>query len=161
MTEHYDLLVIGGGSGGLATARRASQHGARTAVVEFDRLGGTCVNRGCVPKKVMWYAASLAHGLGDAAEYGFDIDVRGHDWSALVEKRAAYIERLNGIYAKTSTRTALRRSVAAPVSSIVIPWRSMARVTAPIASSSPSAVRRSCRISRAPNSASPRMASSS
>ncbi|MDZ7788786.1 MAG: glutathione-disulfide reductase [Halofilum sp. (in: g-proteobacteria)] len=99
MTEHYDLLVIGGGSGGLATARRAAQHGARTAVVEFDRLGGTCVNRGCVPKKVMWYAASLAHGLGDAAEYGFDIDVRGHDWSALVEKRAAYIERLNGIYA--------------------------------------------------------------
>ncbi len=99
MTEHYDLLVIGGGSGGLAAARRASQHGARTAVVEFDRLGGTCVNRGCVPKKVMWYAASLAHVLEDAPEYGFDVDIGGHDWSALVDKRAAYIERLNGIYA--------------------------------------------------------------
>ncbi|MEF8834274.1 MAG: FAD-dependent oxidoreductase [Halofilum sp. (in: g-proteobacteria)] len=134
MTEHYDLLVIGGGSGGLATARRAAQHGARTAVVEFDRLGGTCVNRGCVPKKVMWYAASLAHGLGDAAEYGFDIDVRGHDWSALVEKRAAYIERLNGIYANNLDRTGSRTSAAAPALSIPIPWRLMTRATAPTGS---------------------------
>ncbi len=99
MHEHYDLLVIGGGSGGLAAARRAARHGASAAVVEYDRLGGTCVNRGCVPKKVMWYAASLAHMIEDAPEYGFDVDLRHHDWSSLVERRAAYIERLNGIYA--------------------------------------------------------------
>ena len=100
MAEHFDLLVIGGGSGGLATARRAARHGARVAVVEFDRFGGTCVNRGCVPKKVMWYAASLAHGLEDAADYGFDLQVSGHDWGRLVAARERYIERLNGIYAK-------------------------------------------------------------
>jgi len=101
MAEHdYDLLVIGGGSGGLAMARRAAQHGARVAVFEFDRLGGTCVNRGCVPKKVMWYAASMAHAMDDAGGYGFDVDLRGHDWRALVERRGTYIERLNGIYAK-------------------------------------------------------------
>lgn len=100
MSEHYDLIVLGGGSGGLATARRAARHGARAAVVEFDRLGGTCVNRGCVPKKVMWYAASLAHAIDDAADYGFDVERRGHDWASLASARAAYIERLNGIYAR-------------------------------------------------------------
>lgn len=104
MAQHYDLLVIGGGSGGLATARRAADHGARAAVVEFDRLGGTCVNRGCVPKKVMWYAASLAYAMEDAPDYGFDLDLRGHDWKTLVEKRAAYIDRLNGIYAQNLER---------------------------------------------------------
>ena len=102
--QHFDLLVIGGGSGGLAMARRASNHGASAAVFEFDRLGGTCVNRGCVPKKVMWYAASLAHALEDAGDYGFDLDVNGHDWSRLVAARAAYIERLNGIYANNLER---------------------------------------------------------
>lgn len=109
MARHYDLLVIGGGSGGLAVARRAAAHGARAAVVEYDRLGGTCVNRGCVPKKVMWYAASLAHALGDAPDYGFDVDLRRHDWSSLVEKRAQYIERLNGIYAKNLENDGVER----------------------------------------------------
>lgn len=98
MSTHYDLLVLGGGSGGLATARRAAQHGARTAVAEFDRLGGTCVNRGCVPKKVMWHAAALGHAIDDAADYGYDLERQGHDWGRLVAARAAYIERLNGIY---------------------------------------------------------------
>ncbi len=100
MSQHFDLLVIGGGSGGLATARRAARHGARTAVVEYDRLGGTCVNRGCVPKKIMWYAAALGHALDDSSDYGFDLTVGGHDWSTLVDAREAYIERLNGIYAR-------------------------------------------------------------
>ncbi|MDZ7828769.1 MAG: glutathione-disulfide reductase [Halofilum sp. (in: g-proteobacteria)] len=105
MSEHnFDLLVIGGGSGGLAMARRASQQGARVVVFEPDRLGGTCVNRGCVPKKVMWYAASLAHAMGDAGDYGFDVDLRGHDWGTLVRRRAEYIERLNGIYADNLER---------------------------------------------------------
>ena len=58
--KHYDLICIGGGSGGIATARRAAAHGARAAVIEVDRLGGTCVNVGCVPKKVMWQAAHTA-----------------------------------------------------------------------------------------------------
>ena len=98
MTERYDLLVIGGGSGGLAHAQRAAEYGAKAAVIEYGPLGGTCVNVGCVPKKVMWYAAHQAHGLHHAADYGFDIDVKGHDWAGLKGRRDAYIARLNGIY---------------------------------------------------------------
>ncbi len=98
MTEHYDLLVIGGGSGGLAHAQRAAEYGAQAAVVEHGPLGGTCVNVGCVPKKVMWYAAHHAHGFHHAADYGFDVEVRDHDWAGLKQRRDAYVERLNGIY---------------------------------------------------------------
>ena len=94
----YDLIVIGGGSGGLAAAQRAAEYGARAVVIEAARLGGTCVNVGCVPKKVMWNAAHLAHALQDAPEYGFDLTLRGHDWPGLKAKRDAYILRLNGIY---------------------------------------------------------------
>ena len=100
MQYQYDLIAIGGGSGGVACARRAAKHGARCAVVEFDRLGGTCVNRGCVPKKVMWYGAHIAHALNDAAGYGFDIEKKGFDWNKLVTDREQYIKRLNGIYEK-------------------------------------------------------------
>ncbi|HNP37314.1 MAG TPA: FAD-dependent oxidoreductase, partial [Woeseiaceae bacterium] len=99
MTQHYDLLVIGGGSGGLAHAQRAADYGKTAAVVESGPLGGTCVNVGCVPKKVMWYAADHAHHFAHAADYGFDIKVQGHDWAALKARRDAYIKRLNGIYA--------------------------------------------------------------
>ena len=99
MTRNYDLLVIGGGSGGIAHARRAAEYGARAAVIESGRLGGTCVNVGCVPKKVMWYAGDHVHHFHHAADYGFDLDVRGHDWAALKERRDAYVARLNGIYA--------------------------------------------------------------
>ncbi|MGI9237474.1 MAG: glutathione-disulfide reductase [Woeseiaceae bacterium] len=99
MTDKYDLLVIGGGSGGLAHAQRAAEYGAKAAVVEYGPLGGTCVNVGCVPKKVMWYAAHHAHQFHHVADYGFEIDVNGHDWSALKRRRDAYIKRLNGIYA--------------------------------------------------------------
>ena len=98
MTDKFDLLVIGGGSGGLAHAQRAAEYGARAAIVEQDRLGGTCVNVGCVPKKVMWYAAQQAHQFHHAADYGFDLKVSGHDWPGLKGRRDAYIERLNGIY---------------------------------------------------------------
>jgi glutathione reductase (NADPH) len=100
VSEAFDYLVIGGGSGGIASARRAAQYGARVAVVEAARLGGTCVNVGCVPKKVMWNAAGIAESLHHAADYGFDVgDVR-FDWSRLVAARHAYIERLNGIYGR-------------------------------------------------------------
>lgn len=99
MTDRFDLLVIGGGSGGLAHAQRASEYGVNAAVVEYKPLGGTCVNVGCVPKKVMWYAAHHAHQIHHAADYGYDVVVNGHDWRALKSRRDTYIERLNGIYA--------------------------------------------------------------
>ena len=98
MAREYDLLVIGGGSGGLAHAQRAAEYGARAGVIEYGPLGGTCVNVGCVPKKVMWYAAETQHHLEHAADYGFDIDVNGHDWASLKTRRDAYVTRLNGIY---------------------------------------------------------------
>jgi len=96
--ETHDLIVIGGGSGGLACAQRAVEYGARVALIESARLGGTCVNVGCVPKKVMWNAAQIAHAAHDAAHYGFDLQLAGHDWAALRAAREAYISRLNGIY---------------------------------------------------------------
>ena len=100
MADHFDFVVIGGGSGGLAAAQRAAEYGAKVAIVESGRLGGTCVNVGCVPKKVMWNAAEIADGLEDAAEYGFRLGVADpHDWPLLKSKRDAYVARLNGIYA--------------------------------------------------------------
>jgi glutathione reductase (NADPH) len=98
LSKKFDLLVIGGGSGGIAHARRAAEHGADVAVVEYGPLGGTCVNVGCVPKKIMWYTASQAHQFEHASDYGFDVAVSGHDWAAIKLRRDAYIERLNGIY---------------------------------------------------------------
>lgn len=100
MSEQYDLVVIGGGSGGIATARRAAAHGARVALVESNRLGGTCVNVGCVPKKIMWHAAEIAQTFEQAPGYGFDAVQAQLDWRTLVHRRAAYIQRLNGIYAR-------------------------------------------------------------
>ena len=101
MTEgHFDFLAIGGGSGGIAAAVRAASYGARAAVVEPGRLGGTCVNVGCVPKKLMWYAASLGHALDECTGYGFDVSREGFRWPALKRARDAYVERLNGIYAR-------------------------------------------------------------
>jgi glutathione reductase (NADPH) len=96
--NRFDLLVIGGGSGGIAHARRAAEYGATVGVIEYGPLGGTCVNVGCVPKKVMWYTASHAHHFAHAADYGFDVTVRGLDWPALKSSRDTYVRRLNGIY---------------------------------------------------------------
>ncbi|XP_061832738.1 glutathione reductase, mitochondrial isoform X3 [Nerophis lumbriciformis] len=94
----FDFLVIGGGSGGLAGARRAAELGATAAVIESHKLGGTCVNVGCVPKKVMWNAAVHAEYLHDHADYGFDVGSVQFSWEALKTKRDAYISRLNHIY---------------------------------------------------------------
>jgi glutathione reductase (NADPH) len=96
--SNFDFLVIGGGSGGLAAARRAAEYGAKTALVESGRLGGTCVNLGCIPKKILYNAASLADELGLAAGYGFELGTRRHDYATLKRASDAYIARLNEIY---------------------------------------------------------------
>ena len=100
ITKEADYVVLGGGSGGLASARAAaSKFGARAVIVENKRLGGTCVNVGCVPKKVTYNAAALAEAIHDAKAYGFSVDQTApFDWPAFKRKRDAYIERLNGIY---------------------------------------------------------------
>ncbi|XP_064306727.1 glutathione reductase, mitochondrial [Phalacrocorax carbo] len=94
----YELLVLGGGSGGLAGARRAAELGARVALVEPRRFGGTCVNVGCVPKKVMWNTAVHAEFIHDHADYGFDMSCVKFSWRTIKEKRDAYVRRLNEIY---------------------------------------------------------------
>ena len=100
--KECDYLVLGGGSGGLASARRASgMHGAKAIAVEVDRLGGTCVNVGCIPKKLTWYAASVAETIKDAKNYGFSVETTApFDWNTFKNKRDAYVKRLNGIYDK-------------------------------------------------------------
>ncbi len=98
MEKQFDFLVIGGGSGGIAAARRASQYGAKCAVVEQHKLGGTCVNVGCVPKKVMWTTSRIAEILEDAPDYGFSIVRNGFDWATIKKSRDDYIARLNRIY---------------------------------------------------------------
>ena len=100
MTERYDFLVIGGGSGGIAAARRAAEHGARTALVEAHRLGGTCVNVGCVPKKVMWNTAHVAEVIRQAPDYGFSVTSNNFDWPTITKARDGYVQRLNEIYKK-------------------------------------------------------------
>lgn len=98
MSTEFDLIVIGGGSGGLAHAQRAADHGTTVAVVESAPLGGTCVNVGCVPKKIMWYAAGQVHHATLAEEYGFKLSLGEHDWAGLKSRRDAYVARLNQIY---------------------------------------------------------------
>lgn len=99
--KHFQLLVLGGGSGGIASARHAAKFNVKVGLVEAGRLGGTCVNVGCVPKKVMYAAANLAEEIQhDAQDYGLHAQLGGVDWRTLVEKRDAYVERLNGIYAR-------------------------------------------------------------
>ncbi|PWY99106.1 hypothetical protein BCV70DRAFT_163219 [Testicularia cyperi] len=103
-STHYDMVVIGGGSGAMGASRRAAAYGKKVCVIEEDgRLGGTCVNVGCVPKKIMWHAADMAEHLKEAPEYGFgDVDNRpsipDFSWNYFAEKRDAYVRRLNGIY---------------------------------------------------------------
>ncbi|AYC06534.1 glutathione-disulfide reductase [Vibrio cholerae] len=99
MATHFDYLCIGGGSGGIASANRAAMYGAKVALIEAKDLGGTCVNVGCVPKKVMWHGAQIAEAMHLYAEdYGFDVDVKNFNWAKLVESRQAYIGRIHQSY---------------------------------------------------------------
>jgi glutathione reductase (NADPH) len=103
MAKHeydWDLFVIGGGSGGVRAARMAAQQGARVALAEAAALGGTCVNVGCIPKKLYSYAAHFAHDFEDAAGFGWDVQPPRLDWQRLKANRAKEIARLNGVYQK-------------------------------------------------------------
>lgn len=97
-TASFDFVVIGGGSGGISCAKRAASYGANVALVEGGRWGGTCVNVGCVPKKIMWNAAYINEVLHDAKHYGFQIGENPFNWGVLKESRDKYITRLNKIY---------------------------------------------------------------
>jgi glutathione reductase (NADPH) len=99
-----DLFVIGGGSGGVRAARIAAQHGARVAIAESDRWGGTCVIRGCIPKKLFVYASEYAHAFEDAASYGWTAGEPRFDWKTLLANKDAEIARLSGLYAANLER---------------------------------------------------------
>lgn len=98
--NHFDYLVIGGGSGGIASARRAATYGAKVGLIEKQELGGTCVNVGCVPKKVMWNAAHVQEVIREAKHFGFQVGDVSFDWATLKSARDDYVKRLNGIYGR-------------------------------------------------------------
>ncbi|WP_249962416.1 glutathione-disulfide reductase [Histophilus somni] len=99
MTKHYDYIAIGGGSGGIASINRAASYGKKCAIIEAKYLGGTCVNVGCVPKKVMFYGAQVAEAIAKyAPDYGFDVTLNHFDFAKLVESRQAYIDRIHTSY---------------------------------------------------------------
>lgn len=112
MKDESDLLVVGGGSGGLACAIRAARHGAKVTLFEPHELGGTCVNRGCVPKKAMWLAAELAEAQRMAQAVGFDVEPGALDWHAFVERREAYVLRSRTSYANRLRELGIRHVVA-------------------------------------------------
>ncbi len=98
MTTHFDYIAIGGGSGGIASANRASMYGKKCAIIEAKDLGGTCVNVGCVPKKAMWYAGQIAEAFRFAHDYGFNANIDSFDWSRMVKSRQEYIGRIHKSY---------------------------------------------------------------
>lgn len=98
MKKQFDLIVLGGGSGGIACAVRAAQFGAKVTVIEQSHLGGTCVNLGCVPKKIMFNASMFAEAIVKSHSYGFSVNNIKFNWSNLVLKREAYIKRLRENY---------------------------------------------------------------
>ncbi|HIG08879.1 MAG TPA: glutathione-disulfide reductase [Alphaproteobacteria bacterium] len=97
-TKDYDLIVIGAGSGGVRAARIAANYGAKVAIIESVRVGGTCVLRGCVPKKLLVYGSHIAHEIEDAVGFGWDIGSIKHNWSKLIKLKDNELDRLNNIY---------------------------------------------------------------
>lgn len=98
MRKHYDMIAIGAGSGGLSAVERASEYGKKCAVVEVNQVGGTCVNVGCVPKKVMWFAANAAQIIKNSNGFGFDISINDFSWTKLKDGRENYINGINEWY---------------------------------------------------------------
>ncbi|WP_394175240.1 glutathione-disulfide reductase [Thalassotalea litorea] len=98
MSKHFDYIAIGAGSGGIASVNRAAMYGKKCALIEANALGGTCVNVGCVPKKVMWYAGQIADAVHLSEDYGFNLSAGALDWGKLVESREAYISRIHNSY---------------------------------------------------------------
>ncbi|MBC2664115.1 glutathione-disulfide reductase [Novosphingobium flavum] len=110
MAEYdYDLFVIGAGSGGVRASRIAASHGARVAVAEEFRVGGTCVIRGCVPKKLLVYGSHFAEELQDAAHYGWSVEGMSFDWARLRDTVLRDVDRLNGLYEQTLSNNKVER----------------------------------------------------
>jgi glutathione reductase (NADPH) len=101
MTFDYDLFIIGAGSGGVRAARISASHGAKVAIAEEYRIGGTCVIRGCVPKKLLVYGAHFAEDLADARRFGWNTDGATFDWATLRDNVADEVNRLEGLYTQT------------------------------------------------------------
>ena len=97
-TTHYDMIAIGAGSGGLSAVERAAEYGKKCAVIEVKTIGGTCVNVGCVPKKVMWFAANTATQINSAKGFGFDVEIKNFSWKTLKEGRDNYIKGITSWY---------------------------------------------------------------
>ena len=100
ISAEYDVIVIGGGSGGIAAAKRCAGYGAKVLAVESKKLGGTCVNVGCIPKKIMWCASHVNESIHHAAQFGIQVSSSQLHWKQLKEARDKFIVRLNGIYEK-------------------------------------------------------------
>ncbi|MEW6999305.1 glutathione-disulfide reductase [Colwelliaceae bacterium BS250] len=98
MSKHFDYIALGAGSGGIASINRAAMYGKKCALIEAKHIGGTCVNIGCVPKKVMWYAGQIADAVHLSKDYGFDLTAGKLNWAKLVESREAYIKRIHASY---------------------------------------------------------------
>src|ERR1700759_3836824 len=103
----YDLLVIGAGSGGVRASRIAAAHGAKVAIAEEHKVGGTCVIRGCVPKKLLVYGAHFAEDLADARRFGWDVPECRFDWPTLRDNVLSEVARLEGLYTETLERHAV------------------------------------------------------
>ena len=98
MKKHYDMIAIGAGSGGLSAVERASEYGKKCAIIEMKTIGGTCVNVGCVPKKVMWYAANAAATINNASGFGFEMGSIDFSWQKLKQGRDNYIKGITTWY---------------------------------------------------------------
>src|SRR5881409_2858625 len=106
--REVDLFVIGGGSGGVRAARIAAGHGARVAIAEADRIGGTCVIRGCVPKKLLVFGADFSQAFRDAKGFGWTVDWARFDWPTLRENVQAEVSRISSVYRRNIEKSGVR-----------------------------------------------------